>query len=349
MLRVTQRLDLKKFFCQTVVNRSSRNMGGRASFPIVKIPKDHIFVVTGANTGLGFEIAKWSAMMGATVILACRSEERARQAMARMQDEFESEKAKGTSNLADYSTLALEFMQLDLASFQSVVEFCEAFKKSGRLLHVLFCNAGLGFGPYKQSTDGLEMMLQVNYLSHFVMIAKLLPIMLHSGQDCRIILMASRAHKRSRFDIQTMNYTGSASSFPGLDYYGRSKLYQIMQTYTMSKRLKDSNITINCMHPGVVETELWRDIESPFVKFFINASKTLGTLRNSFQGAVTGIDLATNPKHAGISGHYWVDCSVATPTSTARDEQKQALLWKATFPFIKQYLTDEEIAGLGGY
>ncbi|XP_053382245.1 retinol dehydrogenase 14-like [Mercenaria mercenaria] len=321
-------------------------MGSRASFPVVPISNDRVFIVTGANTGIGYEIAKWCAMMGATVILACRSEDRARKAMETMQEEFKTEKAKGTKGLTGSPNLAIEFMKLDLASFQSVVEFCEEFKKSGRQLHVLFCNAGLGFGPYKQSGDGLEMMLQVNYLSHFIIIAKFLSIMRQSGPDCRIILMSSKAHEIGNFDITTMNYTDTAEKFPGLDYYGRSKLYQIMQTLAMSRRLKDSNITINCMHPGVVETELWREMDSCIVRCLIGFSRKCGTLRTSLEGATTGIDLATNPKRAGVSGHYWIDCKIVTSTITSRNEQKQEALWKATFPFIEQYLTETEIAEL---
>lgn len=321
-------------------------MGGRASFPITSLSNDRIVMVTGANTGIGYEIAKWCAMMGATVILACRSEDRTQTAIERMQEEFKAEKAKGTEGLTDRDFLAVEFMQLDLSSFQSVVMFCESFKKSGRLLHVLFCNAGLGFGPYKQSTDGLEMMLQVNYLSHFVIIAKLLTIMQRSGPDCRIVLMSSKAHEIGTFDVKTMNYTAAAGNFPELNYYGRSKLYQIMQTFAMSRRLKDSNVTINCMHPGVVETELWRDMHSGLVKCFIWCGRKCGTLRTPLEGATTGIDLATNPKRAGISGSYWIDCKISVPTRTARDHQNQELLWQETFPYISQLLTDEEKSNL---
>ena len=111
--------------------------------PLLNIPRVRLVltVIFSFNVGLGYEIAKWTAMMGATVILACRSEDRARDAMERMNKEFKEEKAKGTQMLADYETLALEFMKVDLASFKSTVEFCEEFKKSGRPLHVLFCNA----------------------------------------------------------------------------------------------------------------------------------------------------------------------------------------------------------------
>ncbi|XP_053382240.1 retinol dehydrogenase 14-like [Mercenaria mercenaria] len=321
-------------------------MGGSASFPVVQIPKSRIFLITGANAGIGYEMAKWSAMMGATVILACRSEDRARKAMERMQEEFKTEKEKGTTGLTDSPTLALEFMKLDLASFQSVVEFCEEFKKSGRQLHVLCCNAGLAISHGKRSADGLEIMLQVNYLSHCIILAKFLPIMKKSGPDCRIVLTSSKAHENGTFDVATMNYTGTVERFPEFDYYGRSKLYQVMQTIALSRSLKNSNITINSFHPGLVDTEIFRPADTCFMKCCLCFCKTIGGMRTCLEGATTGIDLATNPKHAGVSGRYWVDCKITTPSSTSRDEQKQATLWKETYPFIQKYLTEEDISNL---
>ncbi|XP_060567726.1 retinol dehydrogenase 14-like [Ruditapes philippinarum] len=323
-------------------------MGSSVSFPITQIPRDRIFIVTGANTGIGYELAKWCAMMGGTVILACRSEDRARKAMETMQEDFEKERAKGTTGLTENPTLALEFMKLDLASFESVVNFCDEFKKSGRKLHVLVCNAGLGFAAYKQSADGLEMMLQVNYLSHFLMIAKLLPIMRQSGPDCRIILTSSAYHHRGTFDVATMNYTGTANNFPDLNYYGRSKLYQVMQAYAMTTRLKGSNVTVNSLHPGFVDSELFREADKGIFKCCLGCFRCCGIMVTTLKGASTSIDLATNPKRAGMSGHYWTDCKIKTSSSTSRDEQKQEALWKATFPFIQKYLTESEISGMEG-
>ncbi|XP_053396320.1 WW domain-containing oxidoreductase-like [Mercenaria mercenaria] len=204
-------------------------MGARPSFPIVPLPRDRTVIVTGGNTGLGYEIAKWLAMMGATVIIACRSEQRALQAIERMQEEYSliKEKLSSTHELKTYDNLAVSQMQLDLSSFKSTLEFVEEFKKSGRNLHVLVCNAGIGMAPYEKTEDGFEKMLQVNYLSHFLIVAKLLPVMRKSGTDCRILFMSSDAHRSCSFDLDTMNYEGNASKFGRLDYYGRSKLYQV--------------------------------------------------------------------------------------------------------------------------
>ena len=83
----------------------------------------------------------------------------------------------------------------------------------------------------EKTEDGYEKMLQVNYLGHFIIIAKLFPIMRHSGDDCRILLMSSDAHRSCSFDLNTMNYEGNPSRFGRLDYYGRSKLYQVDFNY----------------------------------------------------------------------------------------------------------------------
>lgn len=321
-------------------------MGSGPSFPVVNLSRERTVIVTGSNTGLGYEIAKWTAMMGATVIMACRSEERARTSTDRMNEEFKAEKAKGTKGLADYDTLAIEFMKLDLASFKSVVEFSEAYKTSGRPLHVLFCNAGLGFMPYEKTEDGLEICLQVNYLSHFLLTAKLLPVMKRSGEDCRIINMSSRGHAMCNFDIKTINYEGSHDNYPSFEYYGRSKLYQIMQMYSMIRHKSTGDITVNCIYPGYVATELFRDTYSCF-------GNSLKCFKACFaktpeDGAKCSIDCTVNPKLAGVSGCYFMDCKRETPSSTARDEARQEVLWKTSFEMIEKHLTEEEIAGMKG-
>ncbi|KAH3748574.1 hypothetical protein DPMN_187686 [Dreissena polymorpha] len=112
-----------------------------------------------------------------------------------MNQEFQEEKSKKTSQLPENTTLALEFMHLDLASFESVTNFCETIKKSGR--NFTCCSATPVWGLFrtKKTADGKEMLLQVNYLSQFVMIAKLLGFMQQSGPDCRVLLMSSAAHQ----------------------------------------------------------------------------------------------------------------------------------------------------------
>ncbi|XP_053389510.1 retinol dehydrogenase 14-like [Mercenaria mercenaria] len=250
-------------------------MGSRASFPIVPLSEDRVIMVTGANCGLGYQIAKWAAMMGATVILACRSVDKARAAMEKMHEEFKEEKTKGTSNMTEKSTLCLEFLKVDLGSFKSVAQFCEDFKKTGRPLHVLVCNA-----------------------------AKLLSVMKQSGLDCRIIFNSSKAERFASFDIENISFTGTKRNYPVHSCYNQSKLYQIMQMFAMSRRLTGTNITVNSLHPGIVETEIWRYSHSWMKRCWIFIARCFCLTRTPIYGATFAIDLVVNPKHAGVSGLY---------------------------------------------
>lgn len=327
-------------------------MGSSPSFPVVSLPRERIVIVTGGNTGLGYQIAKWLAMMGATVIIACRSEDRAKEAIKKMNSEYEEHKKEwqGKHELTDYESLAVEFLPLDLASFKSTLEFVEAFKTSGRQLHILICNAGIGMVPFEKTEDGYEKMLQVNYLSHFIITAKLLPIMRMSGNDCRILFMSSDAHRTSTFDLNTMNYEGNPSRFGRLDYYGRSKIYQIMQTSCMTRRLKGTNICINCSHPGTVATEMPRNFQDMLFwrTIYPTAAKIFGQMKTPLEGATSVINAAVNPELAGVSGMYYKDCKDGYKTSVAKNEEKQEALWSHTIELLKEYISEDELKCLEG-
>ncbi|XP_069136791.1 polyprenol dehydrogenase-like isoform X2 [Argopecten irradians] len=277
-------------------------MGGHQSFPRVTLPKERVAIVTGANTGIGYETAKWIAMMGATVILACRSEDRAREAMVRMNTDFKLEKERKTIGVVDYPELSLEFMKLDCASLESVMDFVEEFKLSGRQLHVLVCNAGIGLHKQEYTGDGYELMFQVNYLSHFLLAAHLLPILKTSGEDCRIVLVSSEAHRFCEFNLDTIQGNQfNEETFGRLTFYGNSKAFQIMQMFSMNRRLKASNVTVTSLHPGMVETELPRNFQD--MKTFIcftSVTKCIGKLKSPYEGAETSINAAVNPELKGI-------------------------------------------------
>lgn len=324
-------------------------MGGYPSIPEVTLSRDRIVIVTGSNTGLGYVIAKRIAMLGATVILACRSEERAKNAMKRMNEEYQADRSAGLKGIVDYDTLSLEFMKLDLNSFQSVVEFCETFRRSGRPLHVLFCNAGIAGQKYAKTDDGYEICLQVNYLSHFLLTAKLLPIMKQSGNDCRILNMSSSVHGMAKFDMNTINYDGPPDKYAHMDYYARSKLYQIMQMNSMVRHKSAGDITVACINPGMTATDVLRDPQGAF--------KCMGCMmmncccccmKSSEDGAKRSIDCAVNPELAGVTGIYYIGAGRKTPSSDARDVSKQDQLLQYSFEAVSKYMTEEEIAGMKG-
>ncbi|XP_021355312.1 retinol dehydrogenase 14-like [Mizuhopecten yessoensis] len=327
-------------------------MGGHQSFPRVTLLKERVVIVTGANTGIGYETAKWIAMMGATVILACRSEERAREAMTRMNAEFEAEKDRKTEGVVDYPELSIEFMKLDCASLQSVMDFIKEFKNSGRQLHVLVCNAGIGLHKQAYTAEGYELMFQVNYLSQYLLAAHLLPIMKNSGEDCRIVLVSSEAHRFSEFNLDRIQGKQfNDQNFGRVLFYGNSKAFQIMQMFSMNRRLQNSNVTVVSLHPGIVDTEVTRNF-SDMKQFavFLSLSKLVGKAKNPFEGAETSINAAVNPELKGVRDVYYCDCKPESISSTVRNTQNQEGLWEYTQDCLKKgaFLPDDIIKCLEG-
>ncbi|XP_046560458.1 LOW QUALITY PROTEIN: dehydrogenase/reductase SDR family member on chromosome X-like [Haliotis rubra] len=325
-------------------------MGSSPSFPVVSLPRERIVVVTGGNTGIGYEAAKHIAMMGATVIIACRSEQRATDAIKKMNEDYEQIKADGNLRQGHINgaKLPVEFMQLDLASLKSTMDFIEAFKSSGRKLQVLLCNAGLAAVDREITEDGYELQFQVNYLTHFLIVAHLLPIMKTSGEDCRIIFTSSAAHKFARFDLDKAQ-AQNPSDFDKVRYYGSSKLYQIQHMFSLLRRQHGQQLTVMSFHPGVVNTEIGRHYQKRrLYSFFLGAVSTLRILRTPFQGSVTMVDAAVNPEKKGLSGVCLVDCKPAFMSSDARNEKFQEELWTYTLECLKQYLPEDVLSALEG-
>ncbi|KAL5010993.1 hypothetical protein ScPMuIL_013298 [Solemya velum] len=323
-------------------------MGGGMSFPVVRLPRERVVIVTGGNAGIGYETSKWIAMMGAKVIIACRSEERATEAIERMNTEFQEEKSKGRTDIVDYDQLCVEYMHVDLASLKSTKQFIDAFIATGQPLHVLICNAGIAFVPKTYTEDGYELMFQVNYLSHFLMAAHFLPLMKSSCDDCRIVSVSSVGEKMATFDMETIQ-AKSTVKFGRINYYGRSKLYQIMQMYSMARRLEGSNVTIASLHPGAVDTEIVHNFDDwRFLQTLTSCVRSTGALRSPFEGAKTSINAAVNPVLRGVSGVYYMDTKPATPSGTARNKNNQEKLWQYTLECLKDWLEADIVSCLEG-
>ncbi|VDI33925.1 WW domain-containing oxidoreductase [Mytilus galloprovincialis] len=321
-------------------------MGGGTSFPREPLDRNKVVIVTGGNTGIGYETAKWIAMLGAKVIIACRSEDKALEAIKRMKEEYATEKQKGTKGIIQDGDIDVTFMQVDLASLQSTKKFIENFKSSGQKLHTLVCNAGLGFLPLQMTEDGNELVFQTNYLSQFLICVHLIPLMESSGSDdCRIIMVSSSVHDFAPpFDISKVQGKDlKPSSYDEAGYYAYSKLYQVMQMYFMNKRLKDTNVSILSIHPGVVKTEFQRNFDksgacciTSIVKCFI----CCGCARNAFKGAETEIYTAIAPELKGIRDVYYIDCKPKTTASQSRNTENQEALLKLSLELLKDYIPD---------
>jgi retinol dehydrogenase-12 len=246
-----------------------------------------IVLITGGNTGLGFISAKEIAAMSDEfkVVIACRSVERGEKAMA---------------NVPEF----VDVMECDLSSFASVRRFAEAFKKKYARLDVLMNNAGIMALPERiVSEDGNELQMQTNHFSHFMLTAKLLPLMFdterrHPARKPRVVNVASIAHEWGFIDNGNMNSEGvlgiPALGYPGWGWitYGRTKMANVLFTYELQRKLKKvgSKMQAYCVHPGVVDTELQRNLP---IDWYVNLREA-GRLINPPEGAKGQIYVATS-------------------------------------------------------
>ena len=218
------------------------------TFDLTKIAsqKGKTAIVTGANTGIGFETAQALVEKNAHVIMACRNLQKAQVAKANI--------------LTKFPKASIEMIQLDLNSLQSVRDFVTEFSKNHQKLDLLINNAGLMIPPLMRTKDGFESQLGVNYLGHFLLTGLLLPVL---EKGARVISLSSIAHRNAQINFKDLNSEKSYSRFKA---YGQSKLACLMFAYELDRRLKKKGSTVKSIaaHPGVSNTELARYVPKVF-------------------------------------------------------------------------------------
>lgn len=281
-----------------------------------------VVIVTGGNSGIGLETAKDLASRGAKVILACRSVKRGTDAKE------EIIKESGNNDV--------HFRQLDLASLRSVREFCDLIYKTEKRVDVLINNAGCGGLGNKKTADGLHVGMQVNYYGPFLLTLLLVPI-LKSSAPSRIINVSSMMHKYGELDFENLNMEKYWSDYL---VYANSKLFLNMVTLELSKRLKDSGVTVNALHPGVAATNIFRNIPSNIIKTVLGFC--IGFMFQSpWEAAQTSIYLTVAPDVETVSGKYFCDCRQKLPSKLSQDAELSKKLFEETEKLVKYSLTDK--------
>jgi len=270
------------------------------------------FLVTGANSGLGFETLRVLSMRGAHVIAACRT----------------MEKAEETCDLIAGRTTP---MACDLSSLHSVEQAVAAVVRRGAPLDAVICNAGVMGFPAVRRTNGLELQFLVNHLGHFALVNGLLPA-LREAEQGRIVVVASEAHRWAPRSGIRFDDLGFHRGYSGFRAYGHSKLANLLFTFELSRRLKGTRITANAVHPGIVQTGITR-----------NGPEIIDRLSNRFgqylmrpvaRGAACQCYVATHPRLARVSGYYFSNCNPKRPSAAARDKDLAAQLWKRSDALI---------------
>ncbi|KAF6136187.1 hypothetical protein GIB67_001596 [Kingdonia uniflora] len=276
-------------------------------------------IVTGATSGIGAETARVLAKRGARLVLPARNMKAAEDTKARIVKEFPD---------SDIIVMAL-----DLSSLSSVRSFVKEFDALNIPLNLLINNAGKFSHEHAISEDGIEMSFATNYIGHFLLTKLLLSKMIEtaevSGIHGRIVNVSSSIHSWFSGDVvrSLEEITNKRSPYDPTRAYALSKLANVLHTKELAERLKrnEANVSVNCVHPGIVRTRLTRDREG-FVTdlFFFLASKLLKTIP---QAAATTCYVATHPRLVGVSGKYFADCNETSTSKLGSNANEALRMW----------------------
>ncbi len=271
------------------------------------------YVLTGSNTGIGFVTARELVASGAHVVMACRNEEKARCAMAKITEQTGRD--------------TMEFLSLDLSNLAQVKVAALGLVAEGKAIDCLINNAGIA-GQRGLSADGFEIHFAVNHLGSYLFTLLLLPA-LEAMPSSRIVHVASRAHTRvSRIDFSAL--TKKTKTMTGFREYCVSKLCNVLFSMELAKRLPEQ-VSTHALHPGVVKSEIWRRVPWP-----IRPLMSLGMISVE-QGAQTSLYCATEPSLATQSGLYYVESEVQA-TNPAATEDLALRLWQMSETWCSAHL-----------
>lgn len=263
------------------------------------------WLITGCNSGLGYETARVLALRGATIVGAARTEEKAAEALNELG-------AQGFPVACELS---------DIGAVRACVN---KIKADGGLLNGIIANAGIMALPENQQKHGIELQFFTNHVGHFALVTGLLDQLTEAA---RVVIVSSGAHFRAERGLELDNLSGEHDYAPWR-MYGRSKLANILFARALAKRFTEggSQRTANSLHPGVIQTNLGRHIPRANLETML-ASVTLKTIG---QGAATQCLVATHPALQHTTGEYFSDCRIAETLPLAKDDQLAEELWQKT-------------------
>lgn len=267
-------------------------------------PEGKNVIITGATSGIGKETALSLAGMKARLILPVRNIEKG--------ELVKKEIIEKTGNQD------VHIMNCDLASFDSICQFASEFKNRFKVLNVLINNAGVWEVRRKETNDGIEMNFGVNHLAPFLLTGLLLEE-LHAGAPSRIVNVSSNAHMYGKINFADIE---GKKNFSSILAYGRSKLANILFTRFLADMVIEDGISVNCLHPGVVATNLFNQ--------FHPVLRTVAGLFmiDSRKGSETIVYLATSPEVEEVTGKYFQKKRITKPAPAALDDRAAAKLWE---------------------
>jgi len=271
-----------------------------------------VALITGANVGIGRVTAIELAKAGYRVIIAGRS-------LARTQPILDDIQALPGS-------LPALFLPLDLSSMNSVRACAEAFAALQLPLHLLVNNAGVA-GARGLTIDGFEMTFGVNHVGHFLLTQLLLPHLI-AAAPARVVTVASRAHKRTS-GIDWEDVRRPTRSITGIREYANSKLANLLFSAELAKRLQGTQVSTYSLHPGVVDTEIWRALPT-----WARPLLRLRGLLTAEEGARTTLHCALHAPQTE-TGLYYADCHPTAPAALGQNAELARALWERSEAWVR--------------
>nr|XP_033810294.1 retinol dehydrogenase 11-like isoform X1 [Geotrypetes seraphini] len=278
-------------------------------------------IVTGANSGIGKQIALDLARRNARVLLACRSRERGQKALKEIQ------RKTGNQNVV------LRIM--DTSNMASVRMFANQILQEEKRLNILVNNAGVAGLLPSVTSEGLEFSYATNHLGPFLLTNLLLDLMKQSSSG-RIVNVSSFMHKKGMVNFKHLKGEDLPKFQPSGSVYNSSKLMNILFTNELARRLQDTGITANSVNPGIVKTNIMRHFRWNMRILYVIICFLF--FKSSAEGAISSIYCAVSEEVSGITGKYFTsDCTLTLPSPEARDLAMARKLWDVC----------EELTGLG--
>ena len=268
-----------------------------------------VVIVTGANAGIGKAAASKLAEMGAHIIMVARDERRGQLA----QQEIKT--ASGSTRV--------DLLIADLSSQQSIRQLATSIQHGYERVDVLLNNAGGVWGERRLTVYGIEYTFALNHLGYFLLTQLLLDLLKRSA-PARIINVSSGAHNSGHINFDDLQ---GVQKYSPMTAYSQSKLANVLFTYELARRLEGTNVTVNCLHPGFVNTRFGRDgdLSGLVGKLLPLVSRFMA--RTPERGADTAVYLASDPQFAQVTGKYFDTRKDTRSSSESYDTAIAARLW----------------------
>jgi NAD(P)-dependent dehydrogenase (short-subunit alcohol dehydrogenase family) len=271
-----------------------------------------IAVITGTTHGIGRVTSRELARAGYTVVMLCR--------------DYDAAMHERQAILGQFPGAAVHVVRCDLASLRSVREAARAVRSDFDRIALLINNAGIVSTLQRMSADGFELTFATNHLGPFLLTNLLLDRMTDDG---RIVTVSSRVHYQGKLDLARL--ADPKARYGSRAAYASSKLANVLHTFALARRLAATGITVNCLHPGIVATNLlprWLQLIKPLISPVIFDEE---------RGARTTLHLALSDEVAGVSGRYFDENQAVQPAAVAAsDLELQESLWQASERWVAE-------------